>query len=314
MKRWVTWIVSLTLATLILGIPAQSSAQQVRLQVGDPYRGSELTFSTAPRMTLIPDTRVYTVQNQDYNLYRYGSTWYYVEDGAWYRAPSWRGPFVYVRNSMVPQAIVTIPSDYQTTWYSSSNNDNGARMYRYRNVHRRYPVTIETRPGMAIIPDTRVFYSTEDADYDLYRYGNTWYLVDNGNWYRAYSWRGPFYYTSRWDVPRPVRTIPSGYRRNWVSTTSTTYGSGYRSTVRFGQRYQGMTFTTRPSMTVNPDTRVYYLRDQSDYDLYQYGGSWYLEDDGLWYRAASWRGPFYSISQDDVPDNVIQIWEDNNPY
>jgi hypothetical protein len=305
MKRWVTWIVSLTLATMILGVPALSNAQQVRLRVGDPYNGSELTFSTAPRMTLIPDTRVYAIQNQpDANLYRYGNTWYYVEDGAWYRASSWRGPFLYVRTSMVPQIILSLPSEYQTTWYSSS----------YRNVDRRYPVRIETRPGMAIIPDTRVYYSTEDTDYDLYRYGNTWYLVDNGRWYRAYSWRGPFYYTSRWDVPRAVRTIPADYRRNWATNTSTSYGTGYRRTIRVGQRYTGTTLETRPSMTPYPGTRVFYLRDQSDYDLYQYGGSWYLEDNGVWYRASSWRGPFFSIDQADVPSSVLDIWENNEPY
>jgi hypothetical protein len=69
---------------------------------------------------------------------------------------------------------------------------------------------------MSIIPGTSVYFMRDEADYDVYRYGNSWYLVDSGNWYRAPSWRGPFVRIRMNAVPRAVFTIPSGYRKTWV--------------------------------------------------------------------------------------------------
>ncbi len=60
-------------------------------------------------------------------------------------------------------------------------------------------------------------------------------------------------------------------------------------------------------MAIIPETNVSYLRDESDYDLYQYGGSWYLMDGGNWYRARSWRGPFVYIARSTVPEAVLTI-------
>jgi len=313
MNRWVMSIVSLALAISVLSMPALTNAQQVTFRVGDTYRGTQLTFSTAPRMVRIQDTPVYTVRGEnDRNLYRYGNTWYYIEDGNWYRASSWQGPFVYVRSSMVPEAILTIPTTYRTSWYPNGyHRDRDVYSYRDSYGYRRYPTRIQSRPAMALIPNTSVFYSTSDADYDLYRYGDTWFLVDNGNWYRSYSWRGPFYSVSRRYVPSEILTIPRGYRSNWNawSDNGAGYRNGYRGTVQTSRPYQGATFSTRPNMVYEPGSRVYYMRDQSDYDLFEYANSWYLEDNGVWYRADSWRGPFYTIGQDDLPGPVVDMWQ-----
>src|SRR5215212_8928252 len=78
----------------------------VSINVGDPYSGT-LTFRSAPDMMLIPNSNVYTVRGTtDYDLYRYDGNFYLVDDGNWYRAQSWRGPFNYVRRESVPRAVV----------------------------------------------------------------------------------------------------------------------------------------------------------------------------------------------------------------
>ncbi|HET9250586.1 MAG TPA: hypothetical protein VFP58_00545 [Candidatus Eisenbacteria bacterium] len=69
---------------------------------------------------------------------------------------------------------------------------------------------------MAGIPGSRVTYLLDDSEYDLYRLGAVWYLVDRVGWYRASSWRGPFARIDVRSVPREVLTIPAGYRKNWV--------------------------------------------------------------------------------------------------
>jgi hypothetical protein len=55
----------------------------VNLQVGEPYRGPSIVFRHEPEIVVVPETRVYYVRNCDYDLYRYGSYWYYCYDGGW---------------------------------------------------------------------------------------------------------------------------------------------------------------------------------------------------------------------------------------
>ena len=46
----------------------------------------------------------------------------------------------------------------------------------------------------------------------------TWYLVDDGMWYRGESWRGPFTSVSARAVPREILTVPTQYRRHWAAS------------------------------------------------------------------------------------------------
>jgi hypothetical protein len=81
------------------------------------------------------------------------------------------------------------------------------------------PVRFTTEPQMAGIPGSRVAYTLEESEYDVYQLGSAWYLVDRVGWYRAQSWRGPFLRIDVREVPREVLTIPAGYRKNWVAPT-----------------------------------------------------------------------------------------------
>ena len=130
----------LLLATLVAllasaAIPARSEAAVsvgVSLHVGDPYRGLSLHLRSEPDMALIPATRVYRAQDFDRDLYRYGRDWYYVDDDYWYRASSYRGPFVRVDVSSVPREIWSVPAGYRTTWGGPPDH---APAYGYRRNH-----------------------------------------------------------------------------------------------------------------------------------------------------------------------------------
>jgi hypothetical protein len=192
---------------------------------GQRYRGPYLTFRTQPRMTLVPGTRVFYVRDDrfDRDLYRYGSNWYYVENGIWYVSDSWRGPFYTTRWRNVPVTLRRLPSTYRRTWTFARESDYDQDQYHGRNIRvvrygERTDFVLDRPPGMSIIPGTSVYFMRDEADYDLYRYGNSWYLADNGSWYRAPSWRGPFIRVRASAVPRSVFTIPSGYRKTWVPT------------------------------------------------------------------------------------------------
>jgi hypothetical protein len=103
----------------LVALPQLSSASTrvgVSINFGDPYRGGALHFRSEPDLILVPSTRVYYVDDYDYDVYRYGSYWYFIDDGRWYRARSYRGPFVYVRTTTVPRAIVQVPPRYRRHW------------------------------------------------------------------------------------------------------------------------------------------------------------------------------------------------------
>ncbi|HEU4725562.1 MAG TPA: hypothetical protein VFU59_09745 [Candidatus Eisenbacteria bacterium] len=102
-------------ATLTTTAQAATSVD-LRVSVGDRYDGATLAFRSEPRVVLVPDTKVYYVRDRDCDLYRYGRYWYFVEDGFWYRASSWRGPFVHIRVGSVPRSVVTVPVKYRRHW------------------------------------------------------------------------------------------------------------------------------------------------------------------------------------------------------
>lgn len=103
----------------LAALPNTSSASTrvgVSINIGDPYRGAALHFRSEPDVVLVPQTRVYYVDNYDYDVYRYGSYWYFIDDGRWYRARSYRGPFVYIHSRSVPRSIVQLPPRYRKHW------------------------------------------------------------------------------------------------------------------------------------------------------------------------------------------------------
>jgi hypothetical protein len=104
------------LAATVTATANAATSVDVRVAVGDPYRGATLTFSNQPDVVLVPDTKVYYVRNRDCDLYRYGTYWYFVEDGFWYRSASWRGPFRHVRDTTVPRSVVMVPVRYRRHW------------------------------------------------------------------------------------------------------------------------------------------------------------------------------------------------------
>ena len=315
MKRWTRSVVALGL-TLFLQTASSARADRIYtdINVGDPYRGG-ITIRTSPDMTLIPNSDVYVVRDADYDLYRYQGWYYLVDNDAWYRARSWHGPFTYVRMATIPRAVVTVPERYRRTWTSTITTSPPTGQYtrtetRYARPGVRYRgVVVRYQPRMALIPRTRVYYVRGNYDNDLYRYGSRWYFVDGGTWYASDSWRGPFF-SIRWrDVPVSVRHLPARYRRNWsyAGMSDRDEDVDNRATVvRIGERTD-FVLDMVPHMAIIPGTSVYYSRDDADYDIYRYGDSWYLAENGYWYRASSWRGPFLRVRPGSVPHAVYAI-------
>ncbi len=66
-------------------------------------------------------------------------------------------------------------------------------------------------PAVAMV-GAGVYVVTDPAvQYDMFRFGATWYLYSDGYWYRAASHRGPFAVVDVRYVPREVVNLPPGH-------------------------------------------------------------------------------------------------------
>jgi len=85
------------------------------------------------------------------------------------------------------------------------------------NVHfgnRPAPVVVfEREPDVVLVPSSRVYY-VGGLDYDLFRYGQYWYINDGGYWYRARNYRGPFGQIRYDTVPRQIVVVPERYHQH----------------------------------------------------------------------------------------------------
>lgn len=205
------------------------------LRIGDRYRGPNLGFYDEPTMLRVPGTYVYYTQDSDNDVYRYGNYWYMNYNGDWYRAGSFRGPWVFVSFRSVPRDVYSVPTQYRRRWsdyrdqhYGTDTSSDDDNVY-YRGgtttssslslrIGSRYSgpsITFSTEPELVTVPGTRGVYYVQDSDNDIYRYGNSWYMNYNGDWYRAGSYNGPWVFVGYRSVPRDVYSVPSTYRRNW---------------------------------------------------------------------------------------------------
>jgi len=112
---------------------------------------------------------------------------------------------------------------YRTTRYRSDR-------YRTRTVVQAPRVVFRSEPRWRMVPGTRVYVVNRaytNAGYDVFRYGNTYYLYNDGYWFAAPTWRGPFYVIDDGDVPVVFHRVPRdewrSYPRGWLNVNVRSY-------------------------------------------------------------------------------------------
>ncbi len=108
------------------------------VRIGDPYRGTSIRFQSEPDLVLVPRSQVYYVRDYDRDIYRYGGAWYFVEDGYWYRARSYRGPFYRVDFRFVPREVYMVPTGYRRHWGGSYGYYGGRQTWYRDSEYRGY--------------------------------------------------------------------------------------------------------------------------------------------------------------------------------
>jgi hypothetical protein len=94
---------------------------------------------------------VYVVNSDryDYDCFRYGVYWYAWSDGFWYRARTWRGPFIAVEPRVVPRAIINVPAKH---WKRHPHGGPPGLAKKHR--HDDVVVVSKPRPGVVVVKES----------------------------------------------------------------------------------------------------------------------------------------------------------------
>ena len=145
------------LLALMLGVIALATVPVSAVGSGDSRTWNRVsaaptvTFSTTPRWEVIPGTRVALVsaaERPNYDLFRYGSTYYIYNDGNWYRSNQLNQTFGVIDESIVPIAISGVPNNqwrsYPPGWMNPKNphysgrHDNGKHKGQNQVKNKKY--------------------------------------------------------------------------------------------------------------------------------------------------------------------------------
>ena len=90
----------------------------------------------------------------------------------------------------------------------------------YDNSGTSFQVSIGTRPHWRHVRGTRVMevYGTDRPDYDMFRYGNRYYVYNNDHWYMSRRYNGRYMVVQDGTVPRDFHRVPREHWRTYPAT------------------------------------------------------------------------------------------------
>lgn len=111
MKR--LWIVAATLVCLGHAQPLHAETQtwfgfQVGISGGSPP--PPVVFRSEPRTVVVDNVYVVDDDRCDDDVFRADNVWWRLRGDYWYRATSWRGPWIAVDVRRVPERVLVVPA------------------------------------------------------------------------------------------------------------------------------------------------------------------------------------------------------------
>jgi len=99
---------------LLLSLTVFSDQSHAFVNVSIGVHIPAYTFSTPPRMVVIPGTYAYSVSDINADILFYRGYWFRPYGGRWYRSISYNGPWVHISAPLVPRALVNLPPHYRS--------------------------------------------------------------------------------------------------------------------------------------------------------------------------------------------------------
>ncbi len=104
---------------LAIAIAAPALAQtrtsvSVQLNIGNAPPPPVIVYREEPPVVVVPGSAVYVVADDRYDcdMFHYGVYWFVWNNGYWYRARGYRGPFTVVDVKYVPAVVWNVPAKH----------------------------------------------------------------------------------------------------------------------------------------------------------------------------------------------------------
>ena len=179
----------------------------------------QINFGSAPHWTSVNGTQVQVIRQDerpDYDMFRYNNRYYVYRDNRWYQSDQWRGSFDSVDERSVPVELSRVPRDnwrsYPSEWQGRNDYDRTTG-----GTDATFQVSFGSRPRWGAVRGTRVMEmrSRQRPDYDVFRYGGTYYVYSNDRWYSSDRPDGAYRYVDDSSLPRDLRRVPRNHWRHY---------------------------------------------------------------------------------------------------
>jgi len=267
-----------------------------------------VSFGSQPHWTTVQGTRVEELpyaERPGYDMFRYGGRYYAYDNNRWYASPQENGDYVAIDDASVPGDFEGIPSDH---WRNYPSGWQGRRSSQPQGMSGTLHVDLGNSPQWTGIRGTSVREmrpSQQRPDYDVFAYGGSYYVYDNNRWYTSRQRNGEFTWIDDRDVPQEFTGIP---RSHWRNDPSGWQSRRHRRPAGSSATLQ-INFGYAPHWTNVRGTSIREIRrgERPDYDIFGYGGSYYVYRDSRWYSSnrSSWE--FNSIDDRSVPSAFSRI-------
>ena len=109
MRRVLPWCSLLALAVALCAPATSGATVSIGINISNAPPPPVVVWRAEPRLVVVPGSSIYCYGDDlDYDYFRYGMYFYVFNDGYWYRARRFNGPFVAIHESYVPRAFYAI--------------------------------------------------------------------------------------------------------------------------------------------------------------------------------------------------------------
>ncbi len=275
-----------------------------------PVTGSatlRVNLGTALHWAGIGGTRVEELpatERPEYDMFRYGGTYYVYDNNRWYNSPREYGDYVAIDERSVPSEFSNVPREH---WHNYPSAWQGRPNQAPRATSATLQVNLGSTPHWAGIRGTEVeeLPTAERPNYDMFRFRGAYYVHSDGRWFMSRTGSGEFIAIDDRDVPDEFSGVPREHWQNYPSDWRNHAGRGRYaapSTMQVDLGYRLRWVGMR-------GTRVQWVRgrERPDYDLFRYAGSFYAYNDHQWYMSRQGRGRFDAIDEREVPAEVGRV-------
>jgi hypothetical protein len=285
---------------LALGLTAAAHAQ---------VRGTlRVTFGSTPHWTSIDGTRVEELpfsERPQYDVFRYGGTYYLYNDNQWYSSTREQGDFVMIDDRAVPNEFSSIPREHWRNYPSTWQDRRRAPMSSGSSATLR--INIGSGSHWSNIQGTRVeeLPSGERPDYDVFRYGGAYYARDNDHWYMSRNESGEYRYMDDNDLPAEFSNVPREHWQHDSGDWNDRHGRGMDQ----GPASMRVNVGYSPRWATFRGTRVQGIRGyrRPQFDLFRLEGSYYAFDGGHWFTSRRSNGDYDRIGERSVPSELSRV-------